>query len=320
LKPALSIVSPVYRSEKIIDELVTRIVATVERLELPFEIVLVDDRSPDASWERIAKRCHQDPRVKGVRLSRNFGQHAAITAGLRHTQGDWVVVMDCDLQDNPAYIPQLLAQARSTGAQIVYTAKSQRQHSSVKNLQTRLFNGVFNWLVDDRQNLFSDSSIGSFSLISRRVVDAFLSVGDVKRHYLLTLRWLGFSSTTLPIEHEARFEGRSSYSFSRLIRHAVEGITAHSTRLLTLAISLGFLCFLAAFSSIAYLVVMYFLHGYKEGWASTFVLILFSTGLILVTMGIVGLYIGNIFEQVKGRPLFVVEEWLNAPSHPERRE
>lgn len=302
--PLISVVSPVYRAEETVTELVRRIRDSVAPLTESFEIVLVDDGSPDRAWERIEECCVAEPRVVGVRLSRNFGQHPAITAGLAHARGDWVVVMDCDLQDNPSYIPELYRRALD-GYDIVFTVKAERAHGALKNWCARQFARVSTWLSSEYT---ADPRIGAYSMISRRVVDAFLRIHDVHRHYLVLLRWLGFSSTAIPVRHEPRFAGRSSYSLLSLVRHAVDGIVSHSDRLLYLSVAVGFSFLCLSLLGIVYLVVAYFESGFQAGWTSTIVVILLCTSTILLSIGTAGIYVGKIFEQVKERPLYLVEQ------------
>lgn len=312
MAPKISVVSPVYRAEKIVDELVRQLSAQLATISDDYEIILVEDGSPDASWSRIEENARRDPRVKGIKLSRNFGQHYAITAGLDASQGEHVVVMDCDLQDNPVYIPALFAEAQK-GFDIVYTSKSARSHSTFKNLTARIYAVVFNFLSDSH---LMRNDIGAYSMLNRRVVDAFCSIRDVHRHYLLVLQLLGFSSTTISIEHNQRFEGKSSYSFSRLLRLAIDGITSQSDKLLRLSISLGFVIFILATFWAFWLVVSYFIRGSQPGYTSIMAMLSLSTGLILMSIGIMGLYIGKIFEQVKGRPLYWIEKSVNFSKPP----
>lgn len=310
--PHLSIVSPVYGSAAIVVPLVERIIAAVEPITADFEIVLVEDGSPDDSWAQIAAVAHREPRIHGLRLARNFGQHAAITAGLAHARGTHVVVMDCDLQDDPSFIPALLAKAQE-GFDIVLTRKSNRRHAWHRNLGAQWFVALINLLSGQR---LADPQIGGYSILSRPVVDAFLRIRDIHRHYLSILGWLGFRTAVIPVEHHPRHSGSSSYTFRRLLRHAIEGITSQSTVLLKFAIGIGFAYFCGALASATYLCVRYFFHGFLPGWASTVVLLLSSTGLILMAIGILGIYIGNIFEQVRNRPLFLVQEQVNIPLPP----
>jgi glycosyltransferase involved in cell wall biosynthesis len=303
----ISIVSPVYRSEKIIDELVRRIIEEVKKITDDFEIILVEDGSPDNSWTKIEENCLKDNRVKGIKLSRNFGQHYSITAGLEASKGDFVVVMDCDLQDNPKYISELYNKAQE-GYEIVYTQKSERKHSFFKNFTAGLFFSVFNWLSDSQD---AGKMVGSFSILSRKVVDNFIKIKDYHRHYLMVLRWMGFKHTYITIEHEKRYAGKSSYNFWRLLKHAVSGVTSQSDKLLYISITVGFLFFIFSIFAAVYLIYLYLEHGFKTGWTSTVVLILLSTGIILMSIGFTGIYIGKIFEQVKERPLYLVEKKTN---------
>jgi polyisoprenyl-phosphate glycosyltransferase len=305
--PLISVVSPVYKAEEILDQLVNTIIEELSRITDDYEIILVEDGSPDGSWKKIEENCFKNPRVKGIKFSRNFGQHSAITAGLKESVGDYVVVMDCDLQDNPKYI-RTLYQTAKEGYDIVFTSKSKRNHPFLKNVTAKVFFSIFNWLSDTQQ---ATSNQGAFSLITRKVVDAFCKINDAHRHYLMVLRWLGFKSTSIRVEHEKRLIGESAYNWRKLISHAINGITSHSDKLLKLSVGIGLLYFVISLLAIAYLIVMYFIEGYKEGWASTIVLLVFSTGLILMAIGVAGIYIGKIFDQVKERPLYLIDTKIN---------
>jgi polyisoprenyl-phosphate glycosyltransferase len=308
----LSVVSPVYCAGAMVDELVAGILGSAAAVTPDFEVILVDDGSSDDSWARITAAGARDPRVRGIRLARNFGQHHAITAGIANAAGDFVVVMDCDLQDDPRYIPALVQKARE-GFEVVVTRRQARQHSWLRNATAELFVRSFNLLSDGQ---LANRSTGGYSLISRRVVEAYLRVGDVHRHHLLILGWLGYEKGVIDVEHGRRRSGRSSYSFGRLVRHALEGITSQSTRLLRISIGMGFGYVVAAVLGMVYLIISYLQHGYRAGWASTIVLLLGSTGLILMAIGILGVYIGNIFDQVRSRPLYLVSDSRNFPQPP----
>ena len=307
--PYISIVSPVYQAEGIVDELVKRITEDASKITQDFEIILVEDGSPDQSWEEIVRNCETDKRVKGIKLSRNFGQHYAISAGLKESKGDYVVVMDCDLQDNPKYIYDLLNKSKE-GFDIIYTIHKDRKHGKFKTFFASLFHHIHNRLVGNII-LHSSGKIGAYSLLTRKVVDAFSIINDHHRHYLMILRWLGFSKTHITIDHEKRFKGKTSYTYLKLLKLAIDGIVSNSEKLLRLSIYIGFLFSLAGFIWIIYIVIMYFISGFQSGWASIIVLILFSTGLILISLGIVGIYIGKIFEQTKGRPLYLIDKKIN---------
>jgi dolichol-phosphate mannosyltransferase len=305
----LSIVSPVYGAEKILPELVKQIHAAVSKLNISYEIILVDDCGPDNSWQVITEICSVDKIVRGIKLSRNFGQHYAITAGLKAAKGNFVVVMDCDLQDNPIYIQKLLSEAKK-GNEIVYTRKTNRQHSAFKNITARLFNRSFNYLVDNK-NYKAFADVGSYSILSRKVVDSFNNFNDYHRHYLMVLRWMGFTHSYIEIEHQQRFEGRSSYNLKKLINHAIDGIVSQSDKILRLFVYFGLIISCIAFFSMVIVLVYSIFHGFASGWASIFVLLLFSLGIILTSLGIVGIYVGKTFEQAKNRPKFIIEEEIN---------
>jgi len=305
----ISIISPVYGAETIVAELVSRISNVMDSLSFDYEIILVEDGSPDKSWDEIEQVCSNNKLVSGIKLSRNFGQHYAITAGLHTTTGDAVIVMDCDLQDNPKYIPILIDEWKK-GNDIVYTKKKERKHSWIKNFTARLFNLIFNYLVDNK-SWENSVSIGSYSLLSRKVVDSFLSVKDYRRHYLMVLRWLGYSYSIIEIQHEERFAGKSSYNLSKLIVHALDGITSQSDKLLKLTMVLGFVISTISFLAAIVVVSLAIYTNFSHGWSSLFVLILFIGGLIISSIGISGIYIGKIYEQSKGRPLYIIEKRLN---------
>lgn len=306
----ISIVSPVYQAERIIDELVKAIVAEVSLITDNFEIILVEDCSGDNSWAVIVANCLKHPFIKGIKLSRNYGQHSAIASGLHHANGEYIVVMDCDLQDDPAYIKTLLAKAQG-GADIVYTIKKERKHSSIKNITAAIFHVIFTYLVGGKQSK-SDEKIGAFSLITRKVANAYALLKDDYRPYLVMLNILGFTSAYVYIEHRERFSGTTtSYSFQKLAAHALNGIISQTDRLLKLSIYIGIVYMLCSFVFGAYVFVQALLHGFSTGWASTVLLITFSTGIILLFLGIIGLYISRIFMQVKQRPLYIVDKTIN---------
>jgi polyisoprenyl-phosphate glycosyltransferase len=317
-RPLLSVVSPVYNAAAIVPELVRRICRSVETITHEFEIVLVEDGSPDASWDAIALECRNDARVKGVRLSRNFGQHAAITAALAHASGAHVVVMDCDLQDDPAFIPALYAKARE-GFDVVFARRRERRFAFWKNLTARAFYTLFGWL----SGVEYDARIGAYSIISRQVVDAFLQFGDYRRGYVLVLGWLGFRHGYVDVEHAERYSGESSYSVWGLVRHGVTIALTYSDKPLHLSIYLGLVLSIVSFGVGGVVVIWYFTSRVGQmalGWSSLVVSLFFLGGLILMSLGVIGLYVGRVFEQVKQRPIFVVQTIENLTGAADRRE
>lgn len=308
-KPFLSIVIPVYGAEEIVDELIEQLIQVIESITTEYEIILIDDCGPDNSWERIKLNCNLNSRIKGIKLSRNFGQHYAITAGIENAKGDYIVVMDCDLQDDPKYIPEMYRKIR-TGYEIVFTFKTNRKHSFIKNITAVLYNFVFNYLSENKI-IQSNKNVGAYSMISRKVADAFNTYNDYHRHYLLVLRWLGFKSFYLPIVHKERFSGKSSYTFSKLLKHAIDGITSQSDKLLKVFVNLGLVVSSLSFLSILVIIILYFLNGFMSGWASLIVVLLFSSGIIITGIGVLGIYLGKTFEQTKNRPKYIIDEIIN---------
>jgi glycosyltransferase involved in cell wall biosynthesis len=310
--PKLSIISPVFCAACIVPELVQLLMEGAREVTEDFEIILVDDASRDDSWARVACAALDDSRVRAIRLTRNFGQHKAIAAGIQNASGDLIIVIDCDLQDDPTYIKDLVRRA-TEGFDVVLTKRTTRNHPRHRNILARLFFIVFNLLTDHHP---ADANIGSYSLMSRKAVNAYLRIGDVNRHHLLVLSWLGFRSCVIAVEHRSRRSGTSSYTLPKLIGHAIQGITSNSTRLLKISVVVGFAYVGMAIVGMIYLVASYYLHGFRAGWASTIVLILGSTGFILTAIGILGIYIGHIFEQVRERPLYLIQEHINFERAP----
>lgn len=303
----LSVVSPVYRAEKIVDELVRRIIASVSPITPHFEIILVEDHGPDDSWGKIQEHCARDPRIKGIKLSRNFGQHHAITAGLDHCRGEWVVVMDCDLQDQPEEISNLLNKAKE-GYDIVFARRFQRQDSFIKKTGSRLFYKVFSYLSGIEQ----DGTIANFGIYHSKAIKALCKMREPMRAFSVMIRWVGFKKTAINVEHAARFEGKTSYNWSKLIRLAMDIALAYSDKPLRLIVKAGFIISLLSLVFAIVSLIRYYLGIISiPGYASLIISIWFLSGLIILTLGITGLYISRIFDGVKDRPLYVVEDELN---------
>lgn len=298
----LSVVIAVYGCAGSLEPLHQRLAAALDAAGIDWEVVYVDDSSPDDSWPRLEALADADPRVLALHLSRNFGQHAAITAGLAEAAGDWVAVMDCDLQDPPEAIPDLLESARS-GYDVVLTKRNKNRQGLLRRLGARLYFRVRNALLKTKV----DPDFTTLSVISRPVVDSFLAVGDRDRQYMLILHWLGFRKLVKTVSSAGRAEGRSSYTFSKLMRVALDGMFFQTTVLLRWIIYLGFAVAAAGIALAVALVTLYFVHRPPPGYTSLAVLTLLVGGFIIMSTGVTGLYVGKIFEQVKGRPLYVVD-------------
>jgi len=302
--PKISVVSPVYGCRDSLSDLYTRLRDALSQISEDFEIIFVNDASPDNAWETIKLLASQDTRVKGINLSRNFGQHKAIAAGLNQAKGDWVVVMDCDLQDQPEEIIKLYHKAQE-GYDAVFGQRIGRQHSRRKRWASRAFIAVYDYLSDSK----TDPTIGNFSIISRKVVDALKELKEQHHPYTFFVIWLGFKRTNIEIEHAKREIGESSYNFKRLIQLAMDNIVSQSNKLLQMSIKFGFA--MASFSAFYafYLVMKYFFTDeVVPGWTSVMVSIYFIGGLLFANLGLIGLYIGKIFDETKNRPLYIIDE------------
>jgi len=303
----ISVVSPVYRAENIVDKLVERIMAAASKITGKYEIILVEDRGPDGSWEKIKENCAKFHQVRGIRLSRNFGQQYAIAAGLDLSRGEWVAVMDCDLQDNPDEIINMYAKAQE-GYDIVLASRQNRKDNFLKKLFSKYFYALLSYLTETRQ----DGTVANFALCRRKAVDAMAAMKDYNRYFPTMIKWVGFRLTTLNIEHVERADGKSSYTFKKRLKLALDTILSFSDKPLRLTIKLGVLILLSSFGFAGYLVVRYFSHDITvSGWASTFLSIWFLSGLSISVTGMVGLYIGKIFEGIKSRPTYIVDEEIN---------
>lgn len=303
----ISVVSPVYRGEKMVSELVRRNVEVLNSMDVDYEIILVNDASPDNSWGEIVKECKKNPDVKGLNLSKNFGQHYAITAGLRYATGDWIVVMDCDLQDRPEEIPNLYAKALE-GYDIVLAQRRNKQFGFFKRLSSSMFHYMFDKLSGSK----TDESVANFGIYSKQVIAEFNKVPEYARSFQSIIGYLGFNTTAIEVEHAERAEGKSSYNLRRLLKLSFDIIISNSNKPLRVAVGLGFGMSMLSFLLAAYNIIAKLLGIILvEGYTTTIFSIWFVGGLLLFVMGILGLYIGKIFDQVKGRQLFIVKEKLN---------
>lgn len=303
----LSIVSPVYRAEKIVSELVEEVISHVSAITSDFEIILVNDCSPDESWCQIMEACQKDFRVKGINLSRNFGQHQAISAGLQYARGEWVIVMDCDLQDRPDEIPNLYRKAQE-GYYIVQARRMLRQDSFLKKAGSKLFHKFFSYLSGQT----SDSSVANFGIYHRKVIVQYNKMTESGRAFPVLINYLGFRKTAIDVRHSGRYEGKSSYTFRKLVNLALDIALSNSNKPLKLAVHLGFLI-----SIFSFLLAIYNIFAYcygiisVPGYTTTVFSIWFIGGLTIMILGVLGLYIGKIYDDVKGRPLFVVQDEMN---------
>jgi polyisoprenyl-phosphate glycosyltransferase len=306
--PYFSIVSPVYRAELLVDLLVETIIKEVTPISEDFEIILVDDGSPDKSWERMEAIARADKRVKALRLSRNFGQHYAITAGLDAARGEWIIVMDCDLQDKPSEIKKLYNKTQE-GYDIVLAQRIQRRDKFIKRFFSKSFYRVLSYMTGVKQ----DASIANFGIYHHKAVDAMNLLREPIRYFPSMVNWVGFKKTTVPIEHGAREVGSSNYNFKRLIKLAMDIMLASSDKPLKITVKLGFYISALSFVFAIYTIIRAF-RGEIEvlGYASLMVSVWLLSGIVIMLMGVVGLYVGKSFEGIKNRPIYIISEKINA--------
>ena len=300
----LSIVSPVYRAELVLDELVERIAKSVPSAFNSYEIILVDDFSPDRSWQKIIEISSENSNVRGFKLSRNFGQHYAITAGLNQVSGDYVVVLDCDLQDQPEEIEKLFNESQK-GFDIVLARRYERKDSLYKKTVSKLFYKTLSYLTGTKQ----DATVANFGIYSKQVIDEVVKLEEKIKYFPTMVKWVGFSTAYVNVEHASRSEGKSNYNLKKLLNLALDIILAYSDKPLRLIIKFGLSIAIISFLMVFYVLYEKFTGKVSvSGYASLIISIWFLSGCLLTTLGVVGLYIGKIFEGVKNRPSYIIEK------------
>lgn len=301
--PVLSVVVPIYNEVETIAELHRRVATALE--ELDFELVLVDDRSSDGSWDELRVVAAKDPRVRLVRLSRNFGHQVAITAGLDAARGEAIVLMDGDLQDPPEVIPELVEQWRA-GYDVVYAIRAHRAgETRFKLVTARLFYRLMRRMsqVDIPENA------GDFRLLSRRAAEAMRAMPERARFLRGMTSWIGFRQTGVEYRRDARYAGTTKYPLRKMVRFAFDAVTSFSTAPLRIVSGLGLLMVIFCFAYLVYaLVVRFATHSVVAGWTTVVVLVLLIGGIQMLSLGIVGQYIARIFEEAKNRPLYLIDE------------
>jgi polyisoprenyl-phosphate glycosyltransferase len=312
----ISIVIPVYGCDSCLRPLYDRLKAQLNALGVSWELVFVNDGSPDEAWSVLTELARADPAVRAFQLSRNFGEEAALVAGLAKSDGRWTAVMDCDLQDLPEDIPRLYAKALE-GYEIVFTTRKHRGHPRLRVAASKLYYRLVSRLLKTD----IDPSYGNFSMVSRRVVDLVVSLRDRDRNYRMILLWLGLRQTAVEVENAPRHSGSSAYGLRTLAHHGVDGIFFQTETLLRWIVYMGITLAIGGM-----LLAGFFagsrLTGHEDypGWTSLAVLILLTTGVATISTGVAGLYVGKIFGQVKDRPLYVIEKSLDGGVESEKTE
>jgi polyisoprenyl-phosphate glycosyltransferase len=306
-KPLLSIISPTYSCDESLKELYERVIQTTRKITDEFELILVNDNSPDNSWNTIIDLGTNDKRVKGLLFSRNFGQHCAIAAGLNISKGEWVVVLDCDLQDQPEEIYNLYKKAIE-GYDIVLGRRKQRKDNLFKRLFSFLFYRVLAYMTETQQ----DPAIGNFGIYNRKVINAVNEMKDQLKYFPAMVRWVGFKQTSIDLEHAGRKYGKTSYNFNKLLRLGLDVMISFSDKPLRLIVGIGLIISISTFIYGLIMLVMYFLGKIAViGYTSLILSVWFFSGMLIFLLGFTGLYIGKIFEKVKQRPIYIIKEEIN---------
>ena len=304
----LSIIIPCFNEEEVIGETVRQILSFADSLSsLDVEIIFVDDGSKDETLGLLEVAASVDPRIKIISFSRNFGHQIAVTAGVNAAIGDAVVLIDADLQDPPAVIHQMLAKWQE-GFDVVYGIRTERMgESSFKLASAKLFYRLLNKL----SSVAIPLDTGDFRLMDRRVVNVLASMPEQDRFVRGMVAWVGFKQCALPYKRVERFAGISKYPLRKMLRFALDGILSFSTKPLQVAVGFGFVC--AAFSVCGILYALFlrlFTHIWVEGWTALMIAILFIGGVQLICLGILGEYIGRIYNETKRRPLYIVKSQI----------
>ncbi len=301
-----SVVVPLYNEQEVLPETCRRLKSVMDSLHESYEIVMVNDGSRDNTAAMAKEICRGDAAFKLISFSRNFGHQTAITAGMDHACGKAIVVIDADLQDPPEIIVQMIEKWKE-GYEVVYGKRiSRKGETFFKKFTAKTFYRTLNKLTDVK----IPTDVGDFRLIDAKVRDALLRIPEHNRYVRGLISWLGFRQTAVEFVREPRFAGETKYPLRKMIKLAVDGITSFSYKPLKISIGLG--SFLSVFSLVFALVVIilraFNITTMEPGWASLMVVVLFFFGIVLIMLGIIGEYIGRIFEEVKGRPLYIISE------------
>ncbi len=310
----LSIVVPVFNCSSSLIELSNRVIKVVDSLKVNFEIIFVDDRSPDDAWPVIQLLAQTNKNIKGLRLSKNFGQHAAITAGLSHATGDWIVVMDGDLQDLPEEIPKLFSYV-AKGYEVIVARRTNRTDNYFRAIAALVFSKVFAFITGSKLN----HRVSNFGIYSHKTITSLLLLNEKKRLFVQDIYWVGYNRIEVAVSHGLRTQGESSYSALKLVSLAFDSIVAHSTHLLKVITLFGFaLTFMSLLiGAISLISNLSESHNLSEGF-NLIVFLSFASGVNLFSIGIVGIYVGRTFEESRARPLYIIDNYT-AEYHPQKQ-
>ena len=308
MSPKVSVVVPVFNSAQTLDALLGRLESCLKDGWTPFELIFVDDGSSDHSWQVLSRLAKMNSNVKAVRLSRNFGQHYAVLAGVQRATGDITAIMDCDLQDQPEDMTKILTRL-AEGFDIVVTQTVSHHQSLIRRILRRIYFHLVSWSSGIRL----EQNLGTMVAFNQKVREGFLAIRERNRHTNLLLAWLGYKRASVTVQKLPSTTRKSSYSLRKLFVQAVTGTMSSSTRILTLAVFLG--SFIVAGSVLVALFVIRngIALGAQNGWVSLMLVLLMLGGMILVFLGVIGFYVGKLFEQLRERPLFLIDVEIGMP-------
>jgi dolichol-phosphate mannosyltransferase len=313
MNKSLSVIVPCFNEEEVIFETYKRIKSVLSKLDLPSEIIFINDGSSDKTGQYLSELSLTDKNIKIISFSRNFGHQKAVTAGLNHCHSDMAVIIDADLQDPPEVIPEMIQTMVSSKAQVVYCVRKSRKGEGLfKKVSAKLFYRLLNFFSEVKLPV----DTGDFRLIDKSIIREFNLLHEKGKYIRGLVSWIGFKQVPFYYEREARFAGETKYPFSKMVKLASTSLLYFSTKPLKLATALGF--FSVAFSLLLGIwsvlgKIMGYTHA-NSGWTSLFVLIIFFGGVQLLTIGIVGSYIGNLFDEIKNRPEYIIENKVNFES------
>ena len=306
-RPVYSIVAPAVNEEDTLPHFYDRVVAVMEQVGEPFEVVLINDGSSDGTF-RVMQALHErDPRVRVIDFSRNFGHQIAISAGLDYARGDAVIIIDSDLQDPPEVIPQLIARWKA-GVEVVYAQRTRRPGETRFKLLTA---AAFYRLIARITSVQIPRDTGDFRLLDRRVVETLVTMREHHRFMRGLSAWVGFRQEAVLYDRHERFAGATKYPLRKMIRFALDAITAFSYAPLQLATSFGFLLAALSLVGIVVAIIVRVFGGAIQGQGTTLIVVLFLGGIQLIFLGIIGEYLGRIYDEVRARPLYIVREVLD---------
>jgi glycosyltransferase involved in cell wall biosynthesis len=304
----LSIVVTIYNAEKVLPELVERLQNAAASISQDYELIFIEDRGRDQSWKVLKALAQKNDRIKAARLARNFGQHNAITAGLYMAQGNYVVLMDGDLQDEPEVIPQLYREIIETQKEIIYVRRINRKDSAFKKLTSKFFYKGFSML----SGMDVNPEVGTFRIMTKLVNESFSQFREVDKYIGGIFTWMNFEDGFFEAEHRERKHGKSNYNLKRMLKLALNGMLSFSNKPLNIAMYIGFFSALGSMLlGIIFIAVKLLYHVNVSGYYSIIVSLYFIGGLILFVLGIIGQYIGRIYDQTRSRPEFLIQERIN---------